>query len=144
MKINKVIKVDAMLLPAIIGTVITGIGIHLSGHGESHEAWHNWAMAHVIFSLVFLILAYCHVKQHWGWYRNLHRRSKKPRIVTVLLSIVMFFELMTGITLLVFIDGDGSRWGHFHWVGGLVLTIIATGHILKRFKILLKGLKIIS
>ena len=140
MKTNRIFKVDASLVPAFIGTAATGIGLHLAGHDGSHEAWHAWAVAHVLFSLVFTALIWNHVKQHLGWYKNLRRPSKRLRAVTTALSLVMLAEVMTGAVLLLCVDGEGSRWGHVHWAGGVILAILATGHILKRLKTLLRGL----
>lgn len=141
MKINKLFKVDATMLPTIIGLIISGIKIHVTSYDLNHEAWHNWAITHVALSLVLTILVYMHIRQHYAWYKNLLLPAKKPRIITILLTIVMLLELVTGMFLIAFVDGEGSSWGNIHWIGGLILTALATGHIAKRFKILLKGLR---
>ncbi len=143
MRISKLFKVDATMLPVIIGLIISGIKIHVTSYDINHEAWHNWAVAHVALSLAFTIVVYIHIRQHWAWYKNLLRPAKRPRIITILLTIAMLLELITGIALIAFVDGEGSLWGHIHWIGGLILTALAIGHIIKRFKILLKGLRII-
>ena len=143
MKISKLFKVDAALLPVFVGLVISGIKIHVTSYDLNHEAWHNWAVAHVIMSLLFIILVYMHIRQHWAWYKNLIRPAKKPRIVTISLTVAMLLELITGIALIAFVDCECSSWGNIHWIGGLILTALATGHIIKRLKILLKGLKIL-
>ena len=142
MKISKLFKVDVTMLPVIIGLIITGIKIHVTSYGLNHETWYNWAVAHVALSLAFTILVYIHIRQHWAWYKNLLLPAKKPRIISILLTTVMLLELITGMALIAFVDGEGSSWGHIHWIGGLILTALATGHIIKRFKILLKGLRI--
>lgn len=33
----------------------------------------------------------------------------------------------------------GNFWGHFHWIVGIILAIIGTGHYIKRFRRLKKG-----
>lgn len=142
MKVNKIIKVDASLVPAAIATIATGIGIHLADHSGNHVSWHNWSVAHILFSVMFIILACFHVRQHIGWYRNLLRPSKKPRIITIMLTLAITAEFLTGFTLLAFIDGEGSSVGHIHWIGGLTLSALAAGHLARRFKILFKGLRI--
>lgn len=142
MSINKIFKVDVLLIPSVIGTMVTGIGLHVAGDNGNHGEWHNWAVAHVIFSLCFIVIAIMHVVQHKVWYKNLFRPSKKPRIVTALLTAVMVVELLTGIALLIFINGNGSDCGRIHWIAGLVLAVLAAGHIIKRLNILLKGLGI--
>jgi len=53
-----------MLPSAFVASAVSGIGLHIAGHGTSHEVWHNWAVAHVLSSLVWLISVACHIKRH--------------------------------------------------------------------------------
>ena len=54
--------INWILIPAFILSAATGIGLHIAGHGEEHQLWHNWAVAHIVASLAFLISGIWHVK----------------------------------------------------------------------------------
>lgn len=135
-----IFKIDWSLIPTFLGLAITGIGLHISAERCTHEVWHNWSMAHVIFSLAFLICVICHIKMHWSWYRGWFKNGlgKKNR-VTALLSVVFAFEVITGIVMLSVVDGAGSGIGKWHWGAGIALAVIGIGHLLKRLPTLKKG-----
>ena len=132
-KTNKIFIIDFSLIPILILLATTGIGIHMSGENGDHGAWHTWAVCHVICSMAFLILICFHIRQHIGWFKTLFKGNLKGRGVTVILSIIMIAETISGIVLIVFVNGEGSSWGHFHWLTGIILTIICIGHFIKRF-----------
>lgn len=138
---NSIFKTDILLGIAALLTIISGIALHIAGQEGDHEMWHAMAVTHVVFSLLFVITAVKHISHHRVWYRNLLRPSKRHRTATLLLTLAMAFETVTGIVLLIFVDGEGSGAGRAHWVGGILLAVLATGHFAKRFKILRKGVK---
>ena len=39
-----------------LSAVFTGTGLHIAGHGNSHELWHTWASAHIVASVLFTVL----------------------------------------------------------------------------------------
>lgn len=127
------------MIPVFLAMVASGVGIHVSGEWGLHEAWHNWAVVHVIAAVVFLILAVCHIKGHWPWFRSLARGLHKKSKPNMILSILFAFETVTGIILLAFTDGEGSHTGLWHWWGGLLMFLFGTGHLVKRWKILRTG-----
>lgn len=45
---KKVFVIDWILIVVFIVSAISGIGLHIAGHGNSHEVWHNWAVVHVV------------------------------------------------------------------------------------------------
>lgn len=47
---TSVTRYGVLLLP-FVASAVTGIGLHVAGHGAGHEVWHNWAVAHVLSSL---------------------------------------------------------------------------------------------
>lgn len=138
-KVNKIFKVDASMIPVFTLLIITGIGIHISSENGSHHSWIIWSVFHVVCAIVFLMLGYFHVKQHIGWFKTTLKGTTRGRGVTIALTTVMIAEIISGIILLTFVDGEGSSWGHFHWIVGIILSIIGTGHYIKRFKRLKKG-----
>ena len=47
---KKVFVIDWILIVVFIVSAISGIGLHIAGHGNSHEVWHNWVVVHVVSS----------------------------------------------------------------------------------------------
>ena len=64
--------IDWSLIPAFAAVLATGIGLHVAGDGP-HEIWHDWAVAHVVCGLLFLVAVGLHVQSHRGWYRSWFR-----------------------------------------------------------------------
>lgn len=138
---KRIFVIDWMLIPAFALSACSGIGLHVAGHGVSHEVWHNWAVFHVLASLLFLVVAAFHVSTHWGWYKGILKRGigKKSK-VTVVLSALFLLEVVTGIIVLLCADGANSRIGLWHYEIGIVMSLIAIGHTLKRIPALRKSL----
>ena len=138
---KKIFVIDWLLFLAGILCAASGIGMHLLGHGNVHEIWHNWAVVHVLSSLFMLITGILHIQTHWNWYKGLFKgQTKNKSRVNMILSVVFTILVVTGLTLL-FVEGANSEIGIWHWVLGLVMTAISAGHIIRRFHILRKSLK---
>ena len=131
--------IDLLLIPVSIASVITGFGLHVAGKNAPHEVWEQWAAAHVVAIVLFLVLGILHVRHHWAWYKSLFSKGlgNKSR-VTLLLTIAFLFLVVTGIILIVAIDGPNSTTGHLHYIFGQLLTILSLWHIVKRWKALVK------
>ena len=129
------------MIPLFILTAFSGIVLHITGHGSNHGLWHNWAVCHILSSLIFLAIAILHVKQHWGWYKGIVRNGigHKSKI-TVLLSAIFLLASVTGFTLLG-VNGAKSGIGLWHYKIGIVTIVFSIGHIQKRGKLLFKSLK---
>ena len=130
---------DLLLIPVSIASIITGFELHVAGENAPHEVWEQWAAAHVVATVLFLILGILHVWHHWSWYKSLFSKGlgKKSR-VTLLLTIAFLFLVVTGIVLIVAIDGPNSTMGYLHYLFGLLLTLLSLWHIAKRWKALVK------
>ena len=128
-----------MLIPVSIASVITGFGLHVAGKNTPHEVWEQWAAAHVVATVLFIILGSYHVWHHWAWYKSLLGKGlgKKSR-VTLLLTFTFLFLVVTGVILIVAIDGPNSTTGHLHYIFGQLLTLLSLWHIAKRWKALVK------
>ena len=126
---------DLLLIPVSIASVITGFGLHVAGKNAPHEVWEQWAAAHVVASVLFLVLGIIHVWHHWAWYKSLFSKGfgKKSR-VTLLLTIAFLLLVTTGIVLIVAIDGPNSTMGHLHYLFGLLMTFLSLWHVAKRWK----------
>ena len=130
---------DWLLIPVSIASVITGFGLHVAGKDTPHEVWEQWAAAHVVASVLFLVLGILHVWHHWAWYKSLFSKGlgNKSR-VTLLLTIAFLFLVITGVILIVAIDGPNSTMGYLHYLFGLLLTLLSLWHVVKRWKALVK------
>lgn len=132
-KVKSIFKVDASMIPVFTLLIVTGIGIHIASENGNRHSWGIWSVFHVVCAVAFLILGYFHVKQHAGWFRTLLKGNVKGRGVTMALTILMLAEIISGAILLAFVDGEGSFWGHFHWIAGILLAVIGTRISVKRF-----------
>ena len=145
MKAKTLFITDIAVLLTFLLASISGFILHAAGHNDIHEAWHNWAVIHIFTTLVFTIAIALHIYGHWNWYKNLFQRGlgNKSR-VTVFLSLLMLATIITGNIVLFRHQGPNSHFGLWHYVIGIMLTVIAVGHSLKRIKILVNGLKQIN
>ena len=108
---------DLLLIPVSIASIITGFELHVAGENAPHEVWEQWAAAHVVATVLFLVLGILHVRHHWAWYKSLFSKGlgKKSR-VTLLLTFTFLFLVVTGVILIVAIDGPNSTTGHLHYM----------------------------
>ena len=142
MKVKTLFLTDFLALISFIPASLTGFTLHYAGHQTIHEIWHNWAMAHIFSTLLFTILITIHIYGHWGWYKAiLSSGIKNKSRVTVVLTMVMLLVIITGNIVLFRHQGANTHIGLWHYILGIILTIISVGHILKRVKILFKGLR---
>lgn len=138
---KKIFAIDWSLFFVFVPSAFSGIGLHISGHGNNHELWHNWAVLHVLTSFLFFCAAIFHITTHWRWYKGmikngLGRKSK----ITVILSVAFFLVSATGIILLG-VNGANSYTGLLHYKTGIATMFLCIGHILKRIPLLRKSLK---
>ena len=138
---NRIFVVACICLAVFILTAFTGLELHAAGHGGSHELWHNWAVFHIIASILFVIATLFHVQTHWGWYKGWvkHGLGKKSR-VTVIVSILFVILLVTGLILLG-VDGANPSIGLWHYKIGIVSSLLFLGHIIKRTRVLKRSLQ---
>ena len=111
---KKIFVIDWILFFVFVLSAFSGIGLHIAGHGNNHELWHNWAVFHVLGSFLFLITVIFHITTHRGWYKGAVRNGlgKKSKI-TAVLSVVFFLVSVTGIILLG-VNGTNSDTGLLH------------------------------
>ena len=138
---KKIFVIDWNLFFVFVLSAFSGIGLHIAGHSNNHELWHNWAVFHVLTSFLFFVISIFHITTHWGWYKGIIKNGlgRKSRF-TVVLSIVFFLVSVTGIILLG-VDGANSYIGLLHYKIGIVTIVLCIGHLLKRIPLLRKSLK---
>lgn len=138
---KKIFVIDWILVCVFVLSAFSGIGLHIAGHGNSHELWHNWAVSHVLTSVLFFIAGIFHIRTHWRWYKGVIKNGMgKKSKVTVVLSVIFLSVSVTGFILLG-INGANSDIGLWHYKIGIVTIIFSMVHILKRIPLLRKSLK---
>lgn len=131
---------DLVLVSVFVLSFYTGVQLHIAGEGISHEIWHDRAVLHTVVSLLFMIVGIIHVKSHWGWYKGLKKTGCKGKKKVVLsFSIIFLSVVISGLVLLLFIDGANSPIGSLHYKIGIAMGILGIFHLLKRKRIFYKG-----
>lgn len=134
--------VDASLIPIFGMLLFSGLKLHGAAHLNNHDIWHNWAVIHVISSILCLIAMFLHIKAHWNWYKSIFRNGvRKKSKITVSVSVFFVASVVTGLILLLFIEGENSGMGLWHYKISLIWVALVLIHTIKRFKIMVKGLK---
>ena len=128
---------ELLLIPAFIATAITGVGFYFAGFDTPHEVWEQWATAHTISGELMAVFAILHVYQHWAWYKSLfaHGIGKKS-LVTLRITLVFLILFITGLLLIIVINGPNSWMGICHFWIGLALILLSLWHIIVRWKAL--------
>lgn len=137
---KRIFIIDWVLIGVFILSACSGFGLHIAGHGNSHETWHNWAVFHIIGSTLFFATILLHLVTHKGWYKGILKNGigRKSK-VTVVLSIIFLFLSATGFALLG-MSGADSSLGLWHYKTGIITTLMVIGHTIKRLPVLRKSL----
>lgn len=137
---KRIFVIDWILIVVFIVSAISGFGLHVAGHGGTHEVWHNWAVFHVLGSILFLIAAIFHVATHLEWYKGIIKKGIGSKSkVTAILSVIFLLLSVTGLALLG-INGANSLLGLWHYKIGVITIVIALGHVIKRLPVFRKSL----
>ena len=133
MNMGMAFRIERLLPLAFVASAVTGIGLHIAGHGTSHETWHNWGVAHVVASFIWLLSVMAHVRRHKHWYKTLvSKRVTCKRLITFFLSIAFLIVAVTGILLVAYVEGPGSSIGLWHYKLGILLWVLSLIHALYR------------
>ena len=137
---KRIFVIDWILIVVFIVSAISGFGLHVAGHGSSHEIWHNWAVFHVLGIILFLIVVIFHVATHLEWYKGIIKKGIGSKSkVTAILSVIFLLLSVTGLALLG-INGANSLLGLWHYKIGVITIVIALGHVIKRLPVFRKSL----
>lgn len=137
MKIRKI--TDWTLVPLFLLTLWSGIKLHVTDYSSAHEDWHTWAVVHSIAGVLMTVFIIMHIRQHWKWYKAIRtplklKKARNRRRAVLALTVLFATVIATGIGLLLFIDGADSHTGLLHFWIGLLASLFAIQHILKRTK----------
>ena len=128
-------RISVLLLLSTVGIAATGCFLHAAGHAPSFSLWHRWAVAHVVVSLLWLALAVHHVWHRRRWYKALFIQGVgRKRLMTLLLTLVSLALWLTGIVLLVCIDGSQRGVGLWHYAFGLLFVVLCALHLVYRWR----------
>lgn len=127
---------------AIFGlcSLVSGILIHYAGHFESHNVWHNLSVLHCFINVALVITIVIHIKQHWGWFKGLFKKSSLKKKLAIFVTTAFLSVLLSGIYLLAFTDGQGTHAGLVHYWFGLFFGLLAILHLAKRWHMFHKGI----
>ena len=133
---KKVFKIDCGLYPLGIFTVLTGVSLHIAGHGVSHNIWEIWAVLHSLVAVAFTVLLANHILTHRAWFKNMRRSTFwHKRIVTTTLSVLLVLTALSGVVLLA-VWGTNTHLGLLHYKIGLGFALLMVVHGAKRVAIL--------
>ena len=135
-----IFKTDILMAISYVATLYTGLEVHYAGHFQAHDVWHNWSLVHVLSCLSFTIVTAIHIRQHWAWYKNLFKNATRKQKITLILTLLFGAVTLSGIGLIIFVDGQGSSFGLTHYKIGLIFSVFVIGHFIKRWSILKKGI----
>lgn len=139
---KRIFVIDWVLVFAFVVSAVSGFGMHVAGHGNSHSLWHNWAVFHVCGSALFFVIASLHIVAHWRWYKGIIKNGiGRKNKVTAVLSIVFLVLSLTGVALLG-VSGPNSPLGLWHYKIGIVMVVISIGHIVRRRSAFRKSLSV--
>ena len=54
---KRIFVIDWILIVVFIMSAISGFGLHVAGHGGTHEVWHNWAVFSCSLSVMLFLIA---------------------------------------------------------------------------------------
>ena len=60
-RIRSKMSVETLLPILLLATILTGIKLHVTGHGDGQDAQHSWLVAHVVLTLVFTVSTIWHI-----------------------------------------------------------------------------------
>ncbi len=124
---------DILSMLLMVAAIITGFILH-------SEVWHLhiydntllWA-THEAVGLILLVLVIIHCLQHSFWFKNYSKIQPPRKIVTTILLLVGVMVAVSGMVLMC---GSHSEFvSHSHYVSGILFTVLAIGHVAKRWKI---------
>ncbi len=124
---------DVVAMALVLVAIVTGFMLH-------NEVWHCriyddaalWTL-HEVVGLALLAGVLMHCVQHSFWFKNYSRIQPSRKLVTTILLILVLTVAVSGVILLF---GSRSEFvSHLHYVAAFAFTLLAIGHVAKRWKI---------
>lgn len=135
MKTNKwKCVVDVVAMVCVIAAIVSGFVLHKEVH-HLYYIYDNcglWSV-HETVGLMLVAILVLHGMQHPQWFRNYRKIPVKRKRITTIFLCVGVILVVSGVVLMC-----GSRSEEvsiFHYVLGVVFTLLAVGHVCKRWRI---------
>ena len=139
---KKIYKIACGLYPLGLLTILSGIALHIAGHGDNHHAWEIRAVIHSVIAVPFTVLLACHIRSHWAWFIHTRQNAiNRKRLVTTTLTVVSILTAFSGIALLA-IQGANTHAGLLHYKTGIGLALLMLIHGVKRIRIIEKAISV--
>lgn len=124
---------DVAAMAMIVCAIITGFKLHLEVHHlyvyDNAGLW----TAHIIAGLIVVLALIFHCYQHRFWFTNYVKIPVVRKGVTSLLFALATLAAVSGTVLAL---GSHSHFvSIFHYVTAIAFTLLAIGHVAKRWKI---------
>lgn len=136
-KIFATMKSKTPLFITFIFTAATGLLCYFIKDSDGDADHHRWVMfqlLHIITSIIFVVFTVRHILPLRKWYVKWGSgQIKRKSFVTLMASLSCFVLLVTGLDLLIFIDGGDSTSGVIHFYTGLVFIVFCAWHCIKRW-----------
>lgn len=133
MRSKVIFYTDIVLAVVFFLTFISGLMLHMAGHGWTDEDL--WQCCHLVSSAFFVLCGIFHVACHKMWYKYLSKGVRKRDIINFLLSIAFVFTALSGLILIIE-NNDSFHLGMFHYLFGVLLSVFSIWHFIKRFSVL--------
>lgn len=128
---NKKFVNDLVAMACMIVAIATGLILHNHVH---HIHYYDSVMlwgTHEAIGLIIAAAIAIHCIQHSFWFKNYTKIPRTRKMVTTILLGLAIIEIITGLTLW---NGSHSKAVSItHYITGIAFTIIATGHVAKRW-----------
>lgn len=123
----------------VVCAIITGFILHKEVHHlfVYDNTW-LWAV-HILAGLIVAVALLFHCLQHKYWFKNYVKIAAVKKGVTTLLFALAILVAVSGAILAL---GSHSHFiSIFHYVTAIAFTLLAVGHVAKRWKIFLSLFK---
>ncbi|MFA5404840.1 MAG: DUF4405 domain-containing protein [Ignavibacteria bacterium] len=151
--ISNITEIDLALAISGFYFILSGLLIQFKYH--MHDRFHQtlllgmdytkWNAIHIIASLLGLLLICIHVYHHRKWYFRIFKNKKLPKQKpTLIISIIFVIMAITGLLALTakYLNLNDMRFMfiEIHDKFGILLSVLLTGHFLRRSKVLWKNI----
>lgn len=134
------INVGLTLIVLFVITLVTGIILHLKGHGIIVEPRKIIKVIHWVSGFMMTAFVCWHGKQFWKAIVSQLKRPRFSGINTATLAVFIILTTMTGlIKLITPVKIPGLGLWHY-WLG-IIMSIVAIIHLLKGLPMLIKMIK---
>lgn len=125
--------VHILLAFNLIAITVSGIALHIAGHGTDHEVWHNLAVTHVLLSIMFAICSAQHIRRYVRLYKSFGKVRTAIRNVDIAaVSLFMSIATITGIVLLFWDCTPNTGMSLWHYWFGMLMSLVTAIHIIRR------------